>query len=310
LAVVPPQEPIYVIDNPVFSEPPVSRFDRFWIRTDYVFAWADRASLPATWTNPATGTTVTVPSAPHSSVQDGFYLEGGFWLDAARTHGFDASYFTLYDTYCQLDPTPVGTFAGVFPNAVVQVESWVDSADVNYRHPLYERDSLRIDGLLGYRFFGLTERAWVDTVMPGAADEVFFFHDRGSAWTQFHGGQLGLALSWQGDRWAFGATGKVALGASFTSASLAGASAAALQGRTIDFGTTSGFAVVPAASYDVSWRFWGPHRLTFGYQFQYLSRAARAADVFNALAVPSQSPVSPTGRYWAQGLTLGLEFRF
>jgi hypothetical protein len=29
LAVVPPQEPIYVIDNPVFSEPLVSRYDRF-----------------------------------------------------------------------------------------------------------------------------------------------------------------------------------------------------------------------------------------------------------------------------------------
>jgi hypothetical protein len=75
-------------------------------------------------------------------------------------------------------------------------------------------------------------------------------------------------------------------------------------------GGPAGFSVVPAAAYDVSWRFWNPRRLTVGYQFQYLSRAARAADVFTTFADPTHSPVNQPGRYWAQGLTLGLEFRF
>ena len=85
---------------------------------------------------------------------------------------------------------------------------------------------------------------------------------------------------------------------------------ALLQGGTINYGWTSHFAVVPAVSYDVGYRFWGAHRVTVGYQFQYLSRAARGTDALCTLADPTRNPLAGGSGFWAQGLTLGLEFRY
>ncbi|HEY2783882.1 MAG TPA: BBP7 family outer membrane beta-barrel protein [Fimbriiglobus sp.] len=307
---LPAAPPVYLTEDPLDARTVFQRPDRLWVRVGLVLGWSDRAKLPATWVPPATGTPVRFSESPSASERSGFLLDGGFWLDDARIHGFDASYLELGDCFRQIDGTPVPTSIGTYDNAIAHLGSWWDSADVNYRHNFLDRDALRVDGLIGYRYASLSDHARVGQVLPDPVDGAVIYRDRGAATNEFNGGQLGLAMTYTLDRWAFSATGKIALGTVLSRVRLSGDSAAALVGAPLDFGSSSQFAVLPSLTYDVSWRFWRNNYFTLGYQFQYLNRTVRGADAFGVYANPGSNPLQATSGFWAQGLTLGWQFKY
>jgi hypothetical protein len=216
--------------------------------TDAERCWAAPAVLLG-WTEPSRR--VAPP------MRAGLAFDGGVWLDGEAGRGIDAGVVYLPQAVGRLGPDELRT-------RFVTVE-------VGYRRRLVQRDGLRLDGLLGYRFAHVGEDA---ASGPRPAD----------ARTAFHGGEVGLSAAGRWERWAVDLTGKVGLGASIMDAEPAGDS--------------TRFAVAPAVSARVGRELSGHALLFAGYTFNYLSRAARAADQ------------PGTSDFWAQGVTLGVEWRY
>jgi hypothetical protein len=285
--------------------------ERLWIGVGLLLGWSERSRLPASLTVPATGTKIGFPTIQNDDSTAGIVIQGGVWLDTNQTHGVDASYLDLNDSYTQRDPRIIHTPIGQFHAASATVDSEYATADVNYRHPLYDADNLRVDGVIGYRFARLTDTARVGTIVANANFGAIRYHDRGDAQNDFNGGQLGLAGSYHMGPWTLNATGKIALGGVHSEASFHGASAAAILADapgTIPSLSVNQFAVLPSVSLMLSRQIWGRSRIYVGYEFQYLSRTVRATDTFDALA--TGVPLKGDTGFWAQGVTLGWEWRY
>jgi hypothetical protein len=202
------------------------------------------------------------------------------------------------------------------------------------------------DGLIGFRYFEVDEGLQLayssdhfsgsdgPGVRLGAADQ-FDGHNR------FYGGQLGLRLDFRKGQFFLNLTGKVALGDAYEVVRINGVSSYAasgqptrlLQGGTLAVASNSGryardaFAVLPEATARVGVLLRDRTRFFVGYNFLYLSQLARPADQIDQNANPSQIPLSTrTGlpffgparpqfafhgsEFWAQGLVLGVEYRY
>ena len=107
----------------------------------------------------------------------------------------------------------------------------------------------------------------------------------------FHGGQVGFAGEYRGDRWYVSGAAKVALGAVSPEICASGLFIDAEGGNGGYTGLTalnatsgSRFAVLPTMNVQLG-RQVGEHaRLFVGYSFQYLSQVARLGDVLNPAA--------------------------
>lgn len=313
----PPPPPAPLFDRPFPADSPVADrreypAERFYLHLGVLLGWMDRSPLPSGWTVPATGATATFPPGHRSAANAGLVLDGGWWFDRQQTLGVDASYLSLDDGFRRRDPAIVYTPVARYHAATADVFSRFDTADVNLRVQVYAADEFRVDGLIGYRYAGLRERGWVQSIRPDRDVGIVEYRDRATARTDFHGGQVGLAARWQFDRWSFEGTGKVALGGVRARADLTGDSSDTLfaAGGAVPHLSETRFAVLPSASAVLSRQLWGNSRVFVGYTFQYLSRTVRASQVFDAVADPAGSPLGARGSYWMQGLTLGWEWRF
>ncbi len=157
----------------------------------------------------------------------------------------------------------------------------------------------------------------------------------------FYGGQVGGRLSWQSDRFSITAVAKVALGATEEIVNINGSSTLFLPGTTpatavggiLAQPSNSGqfyrstFSVVPETGLELGYQLTPRLRATLGYTLLYWSDVARPGNqidrTVNPIQVPTDQgfgmgggparPALPTIResdFWAQGLTLGLLFRF
>ncbi len=169
--------------------------------------------------------------------------------------------------------------------------------------------------------------------------------DRIDTSSRFNGFDVGLRGEWHWDRLLVRATAKVAFGASDENATLTGQTSL-LSPPTVAFpagiptvapggflvrpsnsGTTSTeqFAVVPELGLTLGYQVFDWMRFTVGYSFLYWSNVARSGDQVNlsinrlevpALTAPTGfTPLQPLATihctdFWAQGLNVGLEFRF
>ena len=216
---------------------------------------------------PATGVAADL-NAPRRSQQarPGFQMDGGWWLDRRQTVAVEGGFLTLDDWYRRRDPAPVSTPVATYNAATASVTSRYSSAEANVRALLLASDPFRVEGLVGYRYAGLHERGWVDSVTPDQDVGVVEYLDRAKARNDFHGGQVGLAARWQSDLWALEATGKVAFGGVWERADLTGDSANALLagGAALPHLSRTQFAVLPAVSATLSRRVWGNSRVFVG----------------------------------------------
>jgi hypothetical protein len=142
---------------------------------------------------------------------------------------------------------------------------------------------------------------------------------------QFYGGQVGARLQFLGGRWSFDATGKLALGGVHQTVSVSGDTAVFPNGgspvflsggnyATIQSGQYSAnrFAAVPSLQLRLGYQFTPFLRGTIGYNFTYLSSVVRPGDQIDNTFDGVRHPLVPmtTSGYWAQGITLGLQFSF
>jgi hypothetical protein len=207
---------------------------------------------------------------------------------------------------------------------------------------LYATTRARVNALAGYRYFMLNEGLRVDqfTLYPGGRPVLFNAADQFDAHNRFHGGQLGLSADLTRGAVFVEAAGKVALGQGVSVVRASGQTVALRPGPDLTFYRAgvlgqpsnsgrfvqSGFAVLPEAMVKVGYRFADRSRFYVGYNFIYLSEAARPGQQLDLTLDPTEVPIAgrgglgagpdrpapilTRGEFWTQGLTFGLEYRY
>lgn len=217
-------------------------------------------------------------------------------------------------------------------------------ADLNGTMRLAMGTGWQVDGLGGFRYLRLHETYRFSTdspnIPPNRAD-VFLTDDNFEATNNFFGAQVGLRA--RGDWGRFFASGaaKVAVGAMVQTVDIGGVlvtndfnnfgppvtyPASGYFALPTNFGrrTRSVLAVVPEAGLNIGYRITPWMSVVAGYTFLYANDVVRAPQQINrninpaAFNIPPAvppPPVEPAFRFkssdfWAQGLNLGLAFRF
>ena len=157
--------------------------------------------------------------------------------------------------------------------------------------------------LVGYRYLKLQDRLGVTedlTTFGGNNEDVanqnpsssIFVQDEFDTKDQFHGGQIGMSLAINRNRWWVQATPKIAFGTTFETASVNGTTittdanghVALFQGGLLAQSSNIGnyshseFAVVPELGLTLGYQLTPRLEATFGYSFLYWSEVARAGD--------------------------------
>jgi hypothetical protein len=164
-------------------------------------------------------------------------------------------------------------------------------------------------------------------------------NDRFDTRNQFYGCQIGSRINWQGERFGLDLTGKLAIGSTHQTVGIEGASTqtgpggvngtfpGGLFAQTSNIGRSGAnqFTVIPSIELKFSAIITPQWRAFAGYDFLYWSQAVRPGSQVDRNVNLTQSavlgtgvllgPASPTplfnrGDFWAQGLNVGLEFRF
>ncbi len=198
----------------------------------------------------------------------------------------------------------------------------------------------RFDLLVGYRFMQLEESLGIHeslaTVGSTAAPTYFDLRDNFDSSNEFHGADLGFI--WEGYRgpWSLELIGRVGIGQTSQEVTINGSTRTTSGSTTfVDPGgllalepnigtyTRDEFTVLPEFSATLGYALSARSRFLVGYTFIYWDNVARAGDhidtSINTDFLPpvqaTDDEVRPTfawndASYWAQGLSLGLEYRW
>lgn len=196
--------------------------------------------------------------------------------------------------------------------------------------------------LAGFRYLDLLEDLAIDSSSQSLVDSTLTnFHDSFQTRNQFYGGQIGTRLTWQRDRFSFDITGKLALGATCETVNVQGTTVQYpgnsytpniypggffAQPSNIGRTTATQFGVIPSVELKLSYAVTPAWRVFLGYDFMYWSDVVRPGSQVDHNINLTQSAVlnggAPLGGsaspapmfnrtdFWAQGMTLGLEFRY
>ena len=197
----------------------------------------------------------------------------------------------------------------------------------------------RLDMLVGYRYLQLRDKVSVReslaTVDPNNPT-YFNLQDNFNSSNDFHGADIGFL--WEGYRgpWSLELVGRVGIGNSSQEVRISGSTTATANNTSVtDPGallalesnigtyTRDEFTVLPEASATLGYALSARSRFLVGYTFMYWPSVLRAGDHIdlnvNTDLIPpvqqttgSQSPAFAfkDSGFWAQGLSLGLEYRW
>lgn len=280
-------------------------------------------------------------------MRSGFRITGGLFLDDAGRWAVSHQLLVLPSrservvggsdgtnvvAVPQAVPSPLGP--GTFPlyvgypglafgTVTSSVQTSLFGGDTSLRRVFQSGDSFRLDLLGGYRFLHLGDSVATsfDTVatgpiaiptIPGAR---LMGEDGVRTRNDFHGAEVGFSA--MGRRGQFTLEFQTTLAMGVTVGDLdqshtrsVFAPPGVLPGVPLTqlaaHNTADYFAVVPEVGIKVGWQPVQHFRLTVGYDFLYWSRVRRAEEVY------ALGPVLRGGTtdFWAQGLTLGAEFRY
>lgn len=241
----------------------------------------------------------------------------------------------------------IAAFPGAIAGSVtIDQSSELWGAELNLRKQLCCGCDYHLDWLAGGRYLGLDESLMITerlVGLPGAAaiagnritvTDRFFTHN------VFWGGQIGLDAELRRDHWSLGIVGKVALGESEQTVDRSGSQlvttpaggATPFVGGLLAVPSNIGhfrrdcLAFVPEVGVTAGYQLTDHIRATAGYTFLYWSNVARPGEQIDRVLDVSQVPnfrttAAPVGQtrpgsavgttsFWAQGVNLGLEFRF
>jgi len=255
----------------------------------------------------------------------------------------------------------VGLFVVGGPNAPSQaaldISSSLQGAELNGVVTLLRGSAVRLSLLGGFRWFELEETlqftaasnqaAFVgagqtaggngtfSVVATNTSGNLLTLSDRFATSNTFNGGQIGTRVDVSAGRWAFSATGKVAVGEMRQVIEIAGANTVfggfvpalaegGIYAQPPNLGrhSQSVTAVVPEVSVNAGYQVTEALRASVGYSLLYVNKVVRPGDqmqpnldvtpIFTGqpgVAVPP-GKLFQTTDFWAQGLTFSLEFRY
>jgi hypothetical protein len=224
----------------------------------------------------------------------------------------------------------------------VRDASELDSVEVLFRKALLRRCGRELDFLFGYRYGRFSEDLSIGsstTFVSGFATPngtVSRVSDVFSARNEFNGADMGFAARTHWCRLSVELLGKLAIGSTQSRVNVRGSTvvttpgqqAATYTGGMLALATNSGsysqndLTVVPELGITLGYDFTCRLRGTFGYTLMYWSRVARPGDLIDTDLNSSQFPPGQlvgvpapqfnfaTTDFWAQGISLGLDYRF
>jgi hypothetical protein len=227
-------------------------------------------------------------------------------------------------------------------NVVVSATGRFGGGDVNLLYNLYRGNGWTVNVLGGYRYLQLDETLTIAsgsnlfttatysdnmgnvlaTAPPGSSVTVI---DQFGTRNEFNGGQIGAAFAYQWGRWSIGGTAKLAIGATHevvtingvtTVFPVNGAPVPLLGGNyaTLQIGRycLDRFALAPEAQLKIGYQFTPWIRGEIGYNFLFLSSVIRPGNQIDNTFDGGTHPLVPmaSSSFWAQGLTLSVQFRF
>jgi hypothetical protein len=238
----------------------------------------------------------------------------------------------------------------IFPGALnpgnVDIAATTDfqGAEALLRQTWYTGCGAHLDFLVGYRYLRLSDdlsiyesETFIDPQGVVPVGSTLAVWDRFSTLNEFQGAELGFTSDWRYNRWNLGFLLKVGLGNTNSRVSISGTteSQQPTQAPVVSSGgflaqasnsgqyQRNGFTMVPELGINVGFDLTPRLRLVGGYSLIYWSAVARSGDQIDLNLSPSQFPPPQNGTasavpefrfamadYWAQGVSLGLDFRF
>jgi len=237
-----------------------------------------------------------------------------------------------------------GQFAG---RAKEELSNSFLGAELNGTMKLLWASPWRVDLLGGFRYLNLRETYTFTTSSPNVAPEpadVFQTKDEFDATNNFYGAQLGVRARYDRGSWFASSAVKFALGAMTQSVDVDGfletndfndfgpvqrfAGGYFAQPTNIGSHSRSVFAVVPEVGLNIGYRITEWVSVFAGYTFLYTNNVVRPAQQIDRNINPTQSasfggtpptplqgPARPSFKFsgtdfWAQGMNVGLLFRY
>jgi hypothetical protein len=283
-------------------------------------------------------------------IEGSFFALQGLTDDfGAQSHGVPILARPFLNTTSGLADSELVAFPGILAGSVTASERshCLIGAEALIRKNLLTKccdlGEVRLDALAGYRFLYLDETLAIqeNLITTGITDQVpvgttFAVRDQFTTRNAFDGGELGLAVGLRGGPCTLDVIGKVALGANSETVSIHGSTATALPGGPVQVfpggllalssnsghHTESSFSCVPELDVNLGYWITSHLRLTAGYTFLYWTDIVRPGKQIDLGVNPNLlPPVLPGGQLrpafseqrtslWAQGLSVGLEFRY
>jgi hypothetical protein len=239
-----------------------------------------------------------------------------------------------------------GAYAGL---AKYKVQNSLQSLEINGRSSYDNNFAYQIDFLGGFRYLSFDEQFTFTTLSPYIAipTDIFNTRDVFKVRNNFYGAQFGMGIGCAWECISIHLEGKIAFGATCGRVDIAGGlstnefNSVPNTGRPINFegglfalSTNIGrhdktfFTYIPEISINLGYIMMENLRFNIGYTFLGVSQVLRANEQIDrslnttqspAIAFvpvpelvgdPSPVPLSITRNFWAQGVNVGLEFRF
>ena len=275
---------------------------------------------------------------------EGSYL--GIGRETTRFRGDSTDTPILARPYVDLSENTQAALLAAYPNLwsgslAVDAFSELQTAEAMLRRRLIDDCHQTLDFVAGYRFARLYEGLWIGQTSrwlsqqgPWVQNTTVSISDRFVTDNQFHGAQVGFVFQERVGRWTLEMLAKLALGANYGELSVDGSTTVSVPGggTTIYSGgllaqetneglhTRNELAFIPELGMTVGFDITCRLRATVGYTFLYWSRVVRPGGVvdLDASQLPPEEPAGlrrPAVRfvaddYWAQGINLGLDYRF
>jgi hypothetical protein len=221
-------------------------------------------------------------------------------------------------------------------------------AEANVLRNLMNQPASSVDFLIGFRYLSLNEHISLqaDAANDPVNDVSSILSERFGTRNNFFGGQFGTRVEYRAGPLALELLGKVALGSTFQVSEVSGSTTLGGAGVTQAFGVASGtypgaifaqssnigrqtgskFTIAPQVQVKLCWDVTSWLRAFASYDFLYWDNVVRPADQIDRNVNSAQSPLSPNfgnavspvtpapmfnrAEFWAQGVSLGLEFRY
>jgi hypothetical protein len=252
------------------------------------------------------------------------------------------------DLNTMMESVQIGTSPGLATGSVSAHQfSRLWGAEANLRCNLCCDCAYRVDLLGGFRYVDLKEGLNITEnlfALPGGSafgGDHIIVNDRFDTRNQFYGGQVGVVAEYRRGPWFVEGRGKVVLGANHETVDIFGFQTVTTPtgmmippdkpggllalSSNIGHHTRTRFAVIPEAGVNIGYQFRDHFRVFAGYNFLSWNNVVRPGDQIDRGLDVNRIPNFPPGppitavrpavpfketEFWAQGISVGLEFRF